>query len=90
MFAYSADAKRWYGMFADNEGRVHIFTSGKVQAGSAEFDGPSLGEDGVEVMNRVRLVRVAPDKLEQTWEKSSDHGASWKTVFRGEYLRSNR
>ena len=26
VFGYSADDKSWYGMFADNEGRVHIFT----------------------------------------------------------------
>jgi putative sterol carrier protein len=30
VFGYSADDKNWYGMFADNQGRVHVFTSGKV------------------------------------------------------------
>ena len=87
MFAYSADAKNWYGMFADSEGRVHIFTSGKVADGAAEFDGPSRDPNGQEEMNRVKLARVGPGKLRQTWEKSSDHGATWKTVFSGEYLR---
>jgi hypothetical protein len=88
MFAYSADAKNWYGMFADSEGRVHIFTSGKVANGTAEFDGPSLDANGTEEMNRVKLVRVGPGKLTQAWEKSSDRGATWKTVFSGEYLRA--
>ena len=40
---YSADDRSWYGMFADNEGRVHVFTSGKVSAGSAEFTGTAEG-----------------------------------------------
>lgn len=88
MFAYSADAKNWYGMFADSQGRVHIFTKGKVSDGAAEFDGPSRDPDGQEEMNRVKLVRVGPDKLTQTWEKSSDRGTTWKTVFSGEYLRA--
>ena len=27
VFAYSPDDKTWYGMFADNEGRAHIFST---------------------------------------------------------------
>jgi hypothetical protein len=87
MFAYNSDDKNWYGMFTDNEGRVHVFTSGKVADGSAEFDGPSRGPNGEAVLNRVKLVRIAPDKLIQSWEKSTDSGANWTTAFRGEYAR---
>lgn len=88
MFAYSSDDKSWHGMFADNEGRVHIF-EGKVAPGSAEFFGPSTGPEGQAVLNRIRIVRVSPNKVEQTWEKSTDKGAAWTTVFRGEYSRKN-
>ncbi len=89
IFGYSADDRNWYGMFADNEGRVHVFTSGKISAGSAEFEGTSRGANGETVLNRVKVVRVSPDKVEQSWEKSSDNGSSWNLVFRGEYSRSN-
>lgn len=89
IFGYSADDKSWYGMFADNEGRVHVFTSGKVASGSAEFQGPSRGSNGEPILNRVKVVRLSPDKVEQTWEKSSDNGANWNLVFRGEYSRAN-
>ena len=88
-FGYSADDKSWYGLFADNEGRVHVFTSGKVSAGSAEFEGTSLGPNGGTVLNRVTVVRLNPNKVEQTWEKSNDKGVTWNVVFRGEYLRAN-
>jgi hypothetical protein len=87
IFGYSADDKSWYGMFADNEGRVHVFTSGKVSSGSAEFKGTSRGPNGETVWNRVKVVRLGPDKVEQTWEKSSDNGTTWNTAFRGEYSR---
>jgi hypothetical protein len=89
IFGYSAEDKSWYGMFADNEGRVHVFTSGKVSAGSAEFEGTSRGPNGKGILNRVKVVRVSPDKVEQTWEKSTDNGATWNVVFRGEYSRAN-
>lgn len=87
IFAYSFDDQSWHGIFADNEGRVHVF-EGKVQDGKAEFEGPSRGPNGGVVLNRVRLIRESQDKLEQTWEKSNDEGRSWTTVYQGEYSRS--
>lgn len=89
MFGYSADDKSWYGMFADNEGRVHVFTSGKVADGTAEFGGTSRGPNGESTLNRVKVIRLNPNKVEQTWEKSNDNGATWNVVFRGEYSRAN-
>src|SRR6266568_6405227 len=46
MLAYSPEEKNWYGIFADNEGRVHVFLDGKVASGTAEFHGPSRGPNG--------------------------------------------
>jgi len=89
VFGYSADDKSWYGMFADNEGRVHVFTSGRVSSGSAEFEGTSHGPNGENVLNRVKVTRMNPNKVEQTWEKSTDNGTTWNVVFRGEYSRAN-
>jgi hypothetical protein len=89
VFGYSADDKSWYGMFADNEGRVHVFTSGKVASGTAEFTGTSRGPNGESVLNRVKVIRLNPNKVEQTWGKSTDNGATWTVVFRGEYSRAN-
>jgi hypothetical protein len=89
VFGYNADDKSWYGMFADNEGRVHVFTSGKVGNGTAEFAGTSRGPNGESILNRVKVTRVNSNKVEQTWEKSNDNGATWNVVFRGEYSRAN-
>jgi hypothetical protein len=86
LFAYSSDDKSWHGMFADNQGRVHVFT-GKVTPGLAEFYGPSRGPNGEAVLNRIRVTRIAADQVEQSWEKSGDNGASWTAVFKGEYSR---
>jgi hypothetical protein len=88
MFAYSPDDQKWHGMFADNEGRVHVF-EGKVSAGLAEFAGPSRGAEGQTVLNRIKVVQVAANKVEQSWEKSTDNGATWTTAFRGQYSRKS-
>jgi hypothetical protein len=89
MFAYSADERSWRGMFADNMGRVHVFSEGRVAAGVAEFNGTNRGPTGETVLDKVRVVRIAPNKVEQTWQKSMDNGATWMTVFRAEYTRAN-
>ena len=90
MFAYSADDQRWHGLFAHNQGRVHVF-EGKVSAGLAEFTGPSRGAKGQTVLNRIKVVRVAADKVEQSWEKSTNNGATtWTIEFHGEYSRKSK
>ncbi len=88
MFAYSSDDKSWHGMFADNQGRVHIF-QGKVAQGLAEFTGPSRGPKGQTVLNRIKVVRLAANKVEQSWEKSTDNGATWTMEFQGQYSRNS-
>jgi hypothetical protein len=88
LFAYSSDDKSWHGMFADNQGRVHVF-EGRVAPGSAEFTGPSRAPDGRQVLNRVKVVRLAENKVEQSWEKSTDNGATWTMEFHGEYSRKH-
>lgn len=88
MFAYSDDDKSWHGMFADNQGRVHMF-GGKVVSGSGEFTGPSRGSNGETVLNRIKIVRMNANKVEQSWEKSTDKGTTWTMEFHGEYTRKN-
>jgi len=84
--AYNAEDKSWYGLFVDNQGRVHMM-KGAVTPGSAEFQGSGRDGNGGEVVKRVRVVRVNADNVEQIWEKSSDHGASWVIDFKMEYVR---
>lgn len=89
MFAYSPDDKSWYGMFADNQGRAHVFLDGSVSSDKAEFKGPSRGPKGEEVLNKLTIARTSPNKVQETWEKSTDHGTTWTTVYRADYTRAN-
>ena len=88
LFAYSPDDRSWHGFFADNQGHAHVFLSGKVTLGLAEFYGPSRGPNGETVLNRIRVVRLTQNSVDQTWDKSTDDGTTWKTVFQGKYDRT--
>jgi hypothetical protein len=74
-------------MFADNEGRVHVFLDGKASLGVAQFTGPNQGPNRESILNRVTIRRIGANNVEQAWEKSSDGGKTWTTAFRGEYTR---
>jgi hypothetical protein len=87
VFAYSVDDRGWHGLFADNEGRVHVFFDGKASPGMTQFTGPSQGANGETILNRVTIRKISTDQVEQAWEKSSDGGKSWEIAFRGEYTR---
>jgi hypothetical protein len=41
------------------------------------------------VLNRLKVIRLAPNKVEETWEKSTDKGATWMTAYFAEYSRAN-
>lgn len=89
LFGYSADDQSWHGFFADNHGRIHLFLDGKTTPGSAIFTGPSRDADGKTELNRITIRRVSATQVEQVWQKSSDGGKSWNTVFQGEYTRQH-
>jgi hypothetical protein len=89
MFAYSPEEKSWYGMFTDNMGRVHVFSDGKVASGIAEFQGTSHDPKGATVLNKVTVARIDANRVEQTWQKSTDNGVTWTTEFRGRYTRAD-
>jgi hypothetical protein len=87
MFAFSQDDHSWHGMFADNEGRVHVFVDGKVTGGATVFSGPSLGPNGETVLNRISIARAGANRVTQLWQKSADNGITWSIEFRGVYSR---
>jgi hypothetical protein len=88
LFGYNRDANTWSGMFADNRGRIHIFVHGTVAAGKAELDGQSRGPHGEATLDRVTIVRMTSNDVEQRWQQSADGGTTWTTVFQGKYSRA--
>lgn len=75
VLAYSVDDSTWRAFFADNEGRVHVFSQGRITGDTAEFLGDA---------NRILIIREGPNQVKQIWEKSG------KVVFEGTYTRRRR
>jgi hypothetical protein len=86
-FAYSDEEKKWHGFFADNKGRAHTLAGMTAVAKSVQLQGDSIGDSGQTVIDRVSIIQIAPDQVQQLWEKSADNGATWSVVYRGEYKR---
>jgi hypothetical protein len=87
LFGYSADDGSWHGLFANNQGKIHAFLNGTVASGVAVFTGPNRGPDGTTIQNRITIRRIDANHAEQSWEKSSDGGKAWTTLFRLGYTR---
>lgn len=64
LLAYNSDDGNWHGLFAE----------GRVASGTAEFSGTSRGPNGAATLNRIKVLRVTPNKVERTWEQSTDDG----------------
>jgi len=86
-FGYSPDDKSWHGLFANNQGHIHVFFDGTVASDIAEFTGPNKGSDGRTILNRITIRRIDANHAEQMWEKSPDGGKTWTTLFRLQYTR---
>ena len=88
VLAYNSEEKQWLLLFADNFGHAHVF-QGKAAPGMVEFSGTSHDSNGDAVLHKLKIVRKDANQVEQSWEKSSDNGTTWNTVFRGEYHRTH-
>lgn len=87
LFGYSPDDKSWHGLFANNQGHIHVFFHGTVASDSAEFTGPNNGPDGRTILNRITIRLIDANHVEQMWQKSPDDGKTWATLFRLQYTR---
>lgn len=87
IFGYSPDDKSWHGLFANNQGHIHVFFHGTVASDSAEFTGPNKGPDGRTILNRITIRRIDAMHVQEMWEKSRDGGKTWTTLFRLRYTR---
>jgi hypothetical protein len=84
--AYSNDDKQWHRLFIDNRGHVHNF-EGTAPGAKVEYQGPSKGPNGEDMLNRLTIEREGADKMRQLWEKSSDGGKTWQRAFQGVFTR---
>ena len=79
----------WHQTWVDNQGLL-LQLDGGFQDGRMRLEGTVREDDGGESLHRITWSRVEgnEDRVRQHWERSTDGGESWETVFDGEYRRA--
>jgi hypothetical protein len=84
------DATRgvWHQTWVDNGG-VLLVLEGGPHGDGIRLEGTGRAGDGTPVTDRITWSPLNPtgNRVRQHWERSSDGGTSWTTVFDGEYRR---
>jgi len=79
---------KWHQTWVDDQGGL-LELNGGLEEGKMVLVGwrPSLKEKGGRVVHRITWTPLAPDRVEQHWEASTNEGRTWTTVFDGIYVR---
>ncbi len=83
---YNSSLKKWQQFWSDDKGGVLEF-EGEYKDGELRYTGESLDAKGNKIMHRLTFFNLAPDRVRQLWEQSTDGGKTWTIAFDGLYVR---
>ncbi len=85
---YDAVTGHWHQTWVDDHGGL-LELNGGLEGGKMVLIGtrPSVKEKATRVVHRITWTPLAPDRVEQHWEASTNEGRTWSTVFDGTYVR---
>jgi len=85
---YDAAFSRWHQTWVDGRGGLLELDGGLV-GGAMVLSGsrPSEKEKGKTVRHRITWTPLAPDRVRQLWESSSNGGTKWEVLFDGTYKK---
>lgn len=83
--AYSPIDHKWRQTWVDNQGSYLDFV-GSWRDGKMILQRSAV-IDNMPVIQRMVWHNIEPDRLDWNWERSSDDGQTWKTVWQIHYVR---
>ena len=83
---YDESRRRWHQTWIDSSGSV-LLLDGSFKDGRMVLAGSTPSGAGETTDDRITWERLDDGRVRQLWEQSSDHGATWTTVFDGRYTR---
>jgi molybdenum cofactor cytidylyltransferase len=85
--AYDRHRDKWVQTWVDNQGSYLDFT-GEFKDGRMILQREAL-VDGRHFLQRMVWYNIASDKLDWNWERSDDHGETWRVLWHIHYRRAN-
>ncbi len=84
---YDAGRAVWHQTWVDGHGSL-LLLDGSFHEGSMILEGSSPGsEQGTPRTDRITWTPLPNGNVRQHWQRSSDGGRAWTTVFDGLYMR---
>ncbi|HEX5708064.1 MAG TPA: tetratricopeptide repeat protein [Pyrinomonadaceae bacterium] len=77
---------RWHFRSFDSLGQM-IELSGEYSDGALRLTGENIYQDGRRNLDRVTFSQVAPGRVRQLWEQSSDGGENWRVLLDGHFVK---
>lgn len=83
---YNSSTGKWQQVWVDNTGNV-LQLYGEYKDNEMRYTGETVGQNGNKTLHRLTFFNLAPDRVRQFWETSTDGGKTWNVVFDGMYAR---
>lgn len=84
---YDDKSDSWKQTWVDNTGAYLDFTGGLNPDGTMELYRPAHTPDGDPMLQRMLWYNIRQNSLDWNWERSTDGGATWQTVWKIHYER---
>lgn len=86
---YDSNTGKWHQDWVGSGGGV-LHLSGEYKDGAMRYEGVTTARNGSKTLERLTFFNLAPDRVRQFWEQSSDGGKTWVSVFDGIYVRRKK
>ncbi len=83
---YDRTTGKWHQSWVDNAGTLLLLDGGIVD-GKMVMSGPGKDGQGNDILNRITWTPHDDGSVQQTWDVSSDGGATWTNSFDGLYRK---
>lgn len=83
---FDAARRVWHQTWVDATGTLLVLEGG-LEGDAMVLRGETVRPDGARVRERITWTPLEGDRVRQHWERTTDGGEGWSTVFDGEYRK---